>query len=271
MWKFDAVVVSDLHLGARNSRTSDFLHFLETVETDMLVVNGDLFDSPRLRGLEQRHVEVLAALRRFAAEREVRWILGNHDPSPDWFQAVLGIRAEDEIELEIGGLRYLICHGHRWDSAMHFPQCVIETADAIYRGCQWLDPTHRIARYLKYKSKQFLRVAGRMRRKALTHARAQRFDGICVGHTHMAGDFENDGVRYFNSGCWTESPATFIGVRDGRPCVYSWDMDVLPEISRGQEPPRDRRRAIPLPAYAAHGPLPAPELAMMSVARMGAK
>lgn len=263
MWKFDAVFVSDLHLGARNSRAEDFLHFLDTIETDLMVVNGDLFDSPHLRGMDQRHVDVLAGLRRLGRTADIRWVLGNHDPSPDWFSAVLGIRAEDEVELEIGGMRYLICHGHRWDSAMQFPHWLIETADAIYRGFQCVDPTHRVARFLKYKSKQFLRVAGRMRCKALTHARAQRYDGICVGHTHMAGDFELDGVRYFNSGCWTERPATFIGVRNGRPRIYSWDMDVLPQLGQPSND-RGRRESLPaLPAPAMSGAAMTAQLALL--------
>ena len=45
MLKFEAVVVSDLHLGARNSRTYDFLLFLESLETDRLISAGDIFGS----------------------------------------------------------------------------------------------------------------------------------------------------------------------------------------------------------------------------------
>jgi UDP-2,3-diacylglucosamine pyrophosphatase LpxH len=44
MVNFDAVVVSDLHLGARNSRGTNFLRFLHTIRCQRLVLAGDLFN-----------------------------------------------------------------------------------------------------------------------------------------------------------------------------------------------------------------------------------
>lgn len=228
MWKFDSVIVSDLHLGARNSRAGEFLRFLDTISAETLIINGDIFDSNRLRGLEGCHVEVLGALRRLTSQTKIRWLIGNHDPAPHWFQDVLGVKAEHEIDLEIGDKRYYLCHGHRWDGAMHLPWFVVEGADAVYRGCQWLDPTHKLARHLKYKSKQFLKVAERMRNKAVTYARQHGYDGVIVGHTHMAGDLLLDGVHFLNSGCWTERPSNFVGVRQDVARVFSWEADVLP-------------------------------------------
>jgi hypothetical protein len=46
---------------------------------------------------------------------------------------------------------------------------------------------------------------------------------VCCGHTHHAmcdGTLE---VPYYNSGCWTELPCTFLAVHDGRIELHSFD------------------------------------------------
>src|SRR5262245_35257506 len=167
LWRFDAVVVSDLHLGARNSRAEDFRRFLDTVETERLIVAGDLFDDPCLRGLDRRHVSVLETLRQFGRFRVLEWLCGNHDPTADYFAAVLGIESADECVIDVDGQRYLVCHGHIRDTALELPGAILRAADAAYRFCQWLDPSHELARQLKIKSKIFTNSVEKLRRWAI--------------------------------------------------------------------------------------------------------
>ena len=89
---------------------------------------------------------LLTALRQYARTCQVEWLLGNHDPPEDWFAGLLGLNTQDEAYLDVGGGKYLVYHGHGWDRSMSLPTVVNATADAIYAGCQWLDPTHRLAR-----------------------------------------------------------------------------------------------------------------------------
>jgi UDP-2,3-diacylglucosamine pyrophosphatase LpxH len=211
MSRFDTVVISDLHLGARNARPEDLLRFLDWV------------DDPRLRGLEHAHARAFEALRDFARTHRVTWICGNHDPHATWWRGVLGIEAQQELVCDFGGQGYLICHGHRWDSSLQLPAPIIAAADGIYHACQWLDPSHRLARRLKRGSKCFCRVVESLRRHAISEARERRLAGVILGHSHVASDVQSDGVHYLNSGCWTERPAGFVGVRDGQPRRYFWE------------------------------------------------
>src|SRR5262249_15354281 len=149
MLRFDTVVVSDLHLGARNSRTDDFLRFLDDLSVDRLVIAGDLFDSPVLRGLQTPHVRVLEVLRQFARSCRLVWLRGNHDPDEAWCRDVLGLPCQDELVINVGDRTYLACHGHLWDDSLALPQVIVDAADAIYHFAQWLDPSHRLARGLK--------------------------------------------------------------------------------------------------------------------------
>ncbi|MGA2499135.1 MAG: UDP-2,3-diacylglucosamine diphosphatase, partial [Tepidisphaeraceae bacterium] len=66
MDSFATVVVSDLHLGARNARVGEFLRFLDWVRTDELILAGDVFDDPRLRRLDASSLRVINALMSFA-------------------------------------------------------------------------------------------------------------------------------------------------------------------------------------------------------------
>ena len=50
---------------------------------------------------------------------------------------------------------------------------------------------------------------------AIDRARRLGCDVVCCGHTHFADTAEADGVTYFNSGCWTESPCSYLTVACG--------------------------------------------------------
>ncbi|MDX1961902.1 MAG: UDP-2,3-diacylglucosamine diphosphatase [Pirellulales bacterium] len=222
MRHFDTVVISDLHLGARNSRTTDILHFLGSIHAEQWIVNGDLFEDPRLRGLRCADVAVLDALRGIAAHSQLILLKGNHDPEPHWYGGLLGLPVREEITIQVGSRRYLVCHGDRWDGAMQLPGWLIGIADAIYLGSQRIDPSHRLAKVLKRKCKTFVRAVKNLRERAAAVARERGFDGIILGHTHMPEDVHLEGVHYLNSGCWTERPTGYIGVRQGRAACYSW-------------------------------------------------
>jgi UDP-2,3-diacylglucosamine pyrophosphatase LpxH len=223
-FRFDAIVVSDLHLGAQNSRSEDFLRFLDTIETGHLIVAGDLFEDPWLRGLDRFDVRVLQALREF---ERVEWLCGNHDPPADWFAAVFGVDARNETVVDVAGRPYLVCHGHQPDTALDLPPVILKTADLIYHTCQWLDRSHRLARQLKRRSKRFTKSLERIRCWALAEATARSFAGVILGHTHSAEDVRLDDVHYLNCGCWTERPCGFVGVRDGKVRQYFWDSTML--------------------------------------------
>lgn len=221
--RFDAVVLSDLHLGARNCRTEDVLRFLDWVDAERIILAGDTFDDPLLRGLNGRHLAVLERLRELTAGGAVTWLRGNHDPAPDWWDTVLGLPCDDEAELPVGSRRYLIFHGHRWDRSLDWPRWLVDGADEVYRFSQRVDPTHRLARFLKHRCKHFCRAVDRLQRMATVEARRRAFDGVIVGHTHQAADRWQGGTHFLNSGCWTEKPAAFVGVREGRAKRYFWE------------------------------------------------
>jgi UDP-2,3-diacylglucosamine pyrophosphatase LpxH len=222
MLRFDTVVVSDLHLGARNSRADDFLRFLDELTVDRLVIAGDLFESPVLRGMRPRDVRVLEALRQFARGSELVWLRGNHDPDESWARNVLDLASQDELVVTAGRKAYLVCHGHLWDRALSLPSLIVDAADSVYHLAQRLDPSHRLARCLKRNTKLFCQAVEGLRREATRGARKRRMDGVIVGHSHVASDEVVDGLHFLNCGCWTEQPTGFVGILDDFVQQYSW-------------------------------------------------
>jgi UDP-2,3-diacylglucosamine pyrophosphatase LpxH len=72
-----------------------------------------------------------------------------------------------------------------------------------------------MARSAKRASKTFLRCSEQIERGARKRALEKHCDAVCCGHTHLELERPGD-VSYFNSGCWTELPCSYLTVLDGQ-------------------------------------------------------
>jgi UDP-2,3-diacylglucosamine pyrophosphatase LpxH len=217
---FDALVISDLHLGSDNCQAAELVHFLDQVRagdlaTRRLILNGDVFDSIDFRRLRKPHWKVLSLLRKLSDKVDVTWINGNHDGSAEIVSHLLGVGVTDEVEVVSGGRRVLFLHGHRFDEFLEKYPLTTALADGVYRLLQWVDKSHTVARHAKRSSKTFLRCVGQVRDRAVEYGRKHHMDAVCCGHTHHPITDESGPVAYFNSGCWTERPCHYLAVRDG--------------------------------------------------------
>jgi UDP-2,3-diacylglucosamine pyrophosphatase LpxH len=233
------LIVSDLHLGACNSRTDLIAGLLES-DFDRLVLNGDTIDRPDSRRLRPRDRRVVALLQAIARERELVVVRGNHDalPGPDnarggthFVAELLGSPVVEEYELEVGGSRYLVVHGDQFDGTMNLTW-VGDVADWWYRGMQRL--SRPLAHWAKQASKHVCGVVESVERGALAHARRRGFAGIITGHTHFCHDERRDGLHYLNTGCWVDAPCSYVRAEGDTVRLAHW-----------QEEARYRR---PLPA-----------------------
>ncbi|MFI5358000.1 MAG: UDP-2,3-diacylglucosamine diphosphatase [Opitutales bacterium] len=258
MGTFDAVIVSDLHLGARNARTGQFLHFLDWMRTDLLILAGDVFDHPDLRWIDASSLRVMDALSAFSLRHRVIWLRGNHDPLHNPMPHAR-IEMCDETVLDVGQRRYLVCHGHVWDQSMRLPAWIIGGADAAYHLAQKLDRTHRLARGLKRACKHFCRAVEALQDKAAAAAAVRKLDGVIIGHSHVARNSQRHGVHCLNSGCWTEAPSSFVGIRAGRVRRYYWES-ILRRLAPAASSVPAMKPGFALPSGAC-GALDMPEVA----------
>ena len=80
--KSKAIIVSDLHLGTKDSKAKDFIEFLDNNPTELLILNGDIIDGWALnRGSKwkKKHTMVISKILKLSNKIKVVWIRGNHD------------------------------------------------------------------------------------------------------------------------------------------------------------------------------------------------
>lgn len=231
---FDAVVISDIHLGSPNCQARALVQFLGEVRrgplrTRRLILNGDVFDSIDFRRLKKHHWNVLSELRKLSDEVEITWINGNHDGPADIVSHLLGVEVTEEKVVESGGRRVLFLHGHRFDEFITRHRFITWVADRTYHLLQRLDPSHTFAKFAKRNSKTFLRSAEKIEADAVRYAARRGYDAVCCGHTHHPAARPGGPVRYYNSGCWTEKPCHYLTLKDGAVEVHAYDEPVPDE------------------------------------------
>ena len=80
--KYQTIIVSDLHLGTKDSKAEEFLEFIEKHPTHLLILNGDIIDGWALnRGAKWKkyHTKVISKLLKLSNKTKIIWIRGNHD------------------------------------------------------------------------------------------------------------------------------------------------------------------------------------------------
>ena len=216
----DAIIVSDLHLGSSLCQDKPLIEFLEKLEcseiqTQRLILNGDVFDSIDFRRLKKRHWKVLSLVRKLSDKISITWVCGNHDGPADPISHLLGVQVRDEYLFKSNGHSVLVLHGHQFDDFISMYPTITFVADLVYRMLQWIDRTHRVARFAKSNTKVFLRCIEKIRTESVAYARSKNVDIVCCGHTHHAEHTRAGTISYLNSGCWTEYPPTYVTVHNG--------------------------------------------------------
>ena len=90
---------------------------------------------------------------------------------------------------------------------------------------------HRAARWIRRITKRLQRNSQLIERRASEYAASRGFRFVTCGHTHLPLISEHDGVRYVNSGTWTEAPpCPFVVVQGDQVRLEYWP---LPEVGTG--------------------------------------
>jgi UDP-2,3-diacylglucosamine pyrophosphatase LpxH len=221
----DAIVISDIHIGAGNCQAKQLVDFLEKVHTQeiltkRLILNGDVFQDFDSR-LHTWNWKILSSLRSISDLVELVWIKGNHDvhgPALPIAHLIGAQYYEDDYVFESGEKKVLCFHGDVYDDFLTDHPLLTYIADWIYWILQRVDGSFYLAKIAKHNSKTFLRCVERIEKMALKHMKKLDCDIVCCGHTHLAVSNE----PYFNSGTWTELPPTYLTVDNGKVELKTW-------------------------------------------------
>ncbi len=213
----DTVIISDVHLGSPVSRAKRLLEVLEGFRFNRLILNGDIFDDVNFKRLSSGHWKLLSYMRKISnpdKDIEVIWVEGNHDEGlAEIISVLIGIPAFKEFEWEVSGKKILAIHGHQWDRFLNENVMISKVAASFYLFTQRFSKgKQRLSRFLKRRSKRWLRLSGKVASGAIDHGKSKGVDVVLCGHTHHIYEKEDKGIRYYNSGCWTDVPSSCIVV-----------------------------------------------------------
>jgi UDP-2,3-diacylglucosamine pyrophosphatase LpxH len=212
----DTIIISDIHLGSQICQDEKLLNFLRDLEKDCsrLIINGDLFDHWNFKKLSDNHWTILKTIRKISSKIDVIWIRGNHDGPSEMISHLIGVNFLDEYIFNFHDKKYIVIHGDIFDDFLTKYPITTKIADTIYRFIQKLDPSFYWPRLLKHSSKTFLRAIDKVKTRAKEYCLNKEKDGIICGHTHFATIDENSLIHYYNCGCWTTDPCTYIRIGD---------------------------------------------------------
>jgi len=237
--KYQAIVVSDLHLGTKDSKAEEFIQFLDEHPTDLLILNGDIIDGWALnRGTKwkKQHTKVISKLLKLSNKTRIIWIRGNHD---EFIQEFIGthlgaieIREDYKLNIDNTMESYYIFHGDVIDVFITKYKWLSKIGAVGYDFALWLNRvynTYRKWRKLPYisisqKIKESVKVATNyvndFEVTALSMATKKGCNGVICGHIHQPADIMINGERYLNSGDWIENMSAILVDYDGKLYLY---------------------------------------------------
>ena len=237
--KHQAIIVSDLHLGTKDSKAEEFIEFIESHPTDLLILNGDIVDGWALnRGTKwkKQHTKVISKLLQLSNTTRIIWIRGNHD---EFIQEFIGthlgaIEIREDYKLDINNTMesYYIFHGDVIDVFITKYKWLSKIGAVGYDFALWLNRvynTYRRWRKLPYisisqKIKGSVKVATNyvndFEVTALSMATKKGCSGVICGHIHQPADRTINNHRYLNSGDWVENMSAICIDITGKVYLY---------------------------------------------------
>jgi UDP-2,3-diacylglucosamine pyrophosphatase LpxH len=213
----DTLILSDVHLGSETSRAANALDLLESLRYRRLILLGDIFSDLNFRRLTGEHWKFLSCIRKLSNPKrkiEVVWVEGNHDHGlANLMSHLVGVPVYQRYVWEFSGLRHLAVHGHQFDRFISRNLLLSRIGEGIYGHVQKIDSRSKcVARFLDRMSTRWLRLSGKVAQGALSYARQGWCSRVFCGHTHEALALIQDGIEYYNTGCWVDTRATYAVV-----------------------------------------------------------
>jgi UDP-2,3-diacylglucosamine pyrophosphatase LpxH len=237
--KYQAIIVSDLHLGIKDSKADEFIEFLDTHPTDLLILNGDIIDGWALnRGAKwkKKHTKVISKILKLSNKTQIIWIRGNHD---EFIQEFIGtnfghIEIKEDYKLHINNTmeNYYIFHGDVVDVFITKYKWLSKIGSIGYDFALWLNRVYN--GYRKWRKLPYISISQKIKASvkaatnyindfettALSMASKKGCNGVICGHIHQPADMMIDGKRYLNSGDWIENMSAILVDYDGKLYLY---------------------------------------------------
>lgn len=265
--EYHSIIISDVHLGTRDSKAAQLIEFLKASRCRKLILNGDIVDGWALKSggkwtdLHTRFVRVV--LKKMEKDNmEVIYLRGNHDDILERFLPVSfgNLTIEQEYVHSTPRGDYLVVHGDGFDTVTTscksiavlgaYGYAFLLRINRLYnhwrawRGKEYFS----LSKEIKARVKSAVSFVDRYEEQLQLFAKGRGCVGIICGHIHTAADKMIGDIHYLNSGDWVESLTAIVERVPGEFEVV--DYDTLFAGRGGEETESDDlegEEALPVP------------------------
>jgi UDP-2,3-diacylglucosamine pyrophosphatase LpxH len=242
---YRTIWISDIHLGTKGCNAEMLIDFLDSVDSDMLYLVGDIVDGWQLKKRvfwPTSHNDVVwRIMKRARRGTRVIYVPGNHDEIFRQFTGMSfgGVEIRRKmIHTTIDGRKLLVLHGDEFDTVMLAHRWLAVVGDAAYSVLmalnrrfnqvrRWLGmPYWSLSRIAKHKVKNAVAFISRFEEIVAHEADRRHVDGVVCGHIHTAEIRQFGKVTYYNDGDWVEGCTALVEHHDGRMEILHW-ADVM--------------------------------------------
>ena len=222
----DILVISDLHLGTYGSEADEVLAYLNTINANKIVINGDFVDIMLFnkRFWPSSHMKVIKYFLDLISQgKEIYYVTGNHDELMRKFLnfKIQNFKIVNQIVLETAKGKVWIFHGDVFDFSIQ-TQWLTKLAGFLYDYMiifnSWINkkimrPLGRkrlnFSKTIKSNVKTAVQYFANFEMKAAEVAQKNGYKYVVCGHIHTpkieSFNINGEEVIYMNSGDWLES------------------------------------------------------------------
>ena len=222
----DILVISDLHLGTYGSEADEVLAYLDTINANKIVINGDFVDIMLFnkRFWPSSHMKVIKYFLDLISQgKEIYYVTGNHDELMRKFLnfKIQNFKIVNQIVLDTDEGKVWIFHGDVFDFSIQ-TQWLTKLAGFLYDYMiifnSWINkkimrPLGRkrlnFSKTIKSNVKTAVQYFANFEMKAAEVAQKNGYKYVVCGHIHTpkieSFNINGEQVIYMNSGDWLES------------------------------------------------------------------
>ncbi len=231
---YKTIVISDTHLGIKNSRALELVKFIKNYSCDNLILNGDIIDGWRLQKngkWEVKHTRFFRKIIKMSEKinTKIVYIRGNHD---DFLDSILpfeigNFKILKEYYYISNDKKYYVIHGDVFDRITSNFRWIAKLGDIGYTLLLWVNkiynnyrtkrglPYYSLSQTIKNKVKSAVSYISDFEKELVVLAKSKGCDGIICGHIHRPEISTINGIEYLNSGDWVESLSALAEDYDG--------------------------------------------------------
>lgn len=238
--KVEVAVISDVHLGTYGSNAKELVNYLESIEPEILVLNGDIIDIWQFnkRYFPKSHMKVIQSITNLLTKgTKIHYITGNHDEMFRKFAnfSIGNFHIQNKLVLKLESGTAWIFHGDVFDTTMKHSKWVAKLGGKGYdllillNTCiNWISvklgrEKISLSKKVKDSVKGIIKYVNNFENTAAEIAIENGYDYVVCGHIHQPQikkiAVKDKEVTYLNSGDWVEN-ATALEYSEGKWTLY---------------------------------------------------